>query len=115
MARRKVGESKVVIGNIRDVSGEVNIAAGDIVKNINTIYQHALTAAEEAARGRKIEGKLLAQGVSQFAQNLVAQASQSTEGDNPYKGLLAYNLNEAEIFFGRDEAKKDLLQKRICD
>jgi WD40 repeat protein len=102
-------QSKIKVGNISGVDGEVNIAGRDIVKNIKTIYQRALTAAEDAARARKIEGKLLAQGVSQFAQSLVEQASQSIEGDSPYKGLLAYNLNEAEIFFGRDEAKKDLL------
>jgi hypothetical protein len=35
-----------------DLSGEVNIAAGDIIKNVKTIQQRALTAAEEAARAK---------------------------------------------------------------
>lgn len=105
-----MAQRSVKVRDIKDVSGKVSIAGRDIIKNIKTIYQRALTAAEEAARGRKIERKLLAQGVSLLVQNLSIQAGQSTEGESPYKGLLAYNLNEAEIFFGRKAAKKDLLK-----
>jgi WD40 repeat protein len=105
-----MAQRNVKVGTIKDVSGEVNIAGHDIIKNIKTIYQCAVTAAEEAASERKVEGKLLAQGVSLLAKNLSTQASQSIEGDSPYKGLLTYNLNEAEIFFGRKEAKKALLR-----
>jgi hypothetical protein len=32
MAQRKAGNNKVGVGNITDVSGKVNIAAGDIIK-----------------------------------------------------------------------------------
>jgi len=100
----------VKVGDVKDVNGEVNIAGGNIIKNIKTIYQRTLTATEEAANDRKIEGKLLAQGVSLLVRNLSSQASQSIESGSPYKGLLSYNLNEAEIFFGRNEAKLDLLK-----
>jgi WD40 repeat protein len=105
-----MAQRNVKVRDIKDVSGEVNVAGRDIIKNIKTIYQRALTAAEEAAWGREIETKLLAQGVSLLAQSLSIQASQSTENDSPYKGLLAYSLNEAEIFFGRNKAKNDLLK-----
>jgi WD40 repeat protein len=109
MARRKAVEDKVTTGDIIDISGEVNIAAGDIIKNIKTIHQRALTAAEEATHARKLENRLLAQGIATLVQNLSAQASEGTESDSPYKGLLPYSLNEAEIFYGRDKARKDLL------
>lgn len=65
MPRRKAGDNQVKVGTVTDVSGKVNIAAGDIIKNIKTIHQRALTAAEEAARARKLENKLLAQGSQQ--------------------------------------------------
>jgi WD40 repeat protein len=101
---------KIKVGDISGVSGEVNIAAGNIVKNIQTIYERSLTASEEAAQGREFERQLLAQGVGIFIQNLKNQASQKTGEGGPYKGLLAYNLNEAEIFFGRQQATGDLLK-----
>ena len=104
-----MAQRNLKVGAIKDVSGEVNIAAGDIIKNIKTIHQRALTAAEEAAHARKLESKLLAQGIATLVQNLSAQASEGTESDSPYKGLLPYSLNEAEIFYGRNKAKKDLL------
>ena len=104
MARRNLK-----VGDIKDVSGEVSIAGRDIIKNIKMIYQRALTAAEEAAQARKLESELLARGVGVLAQSLSAQASQGLESDSPYKGLLPYSLNESEIFYGRADAKKDLL------
>jgi len=52
------------IGNISGVDGNVSIAGRDIVNNIKTIYQRALTIAEEAARAHRLEIKLLAQGLS---------------------------------------------------
>lgn len=73
MTRRKADDNKVGVGNITNVSGEVNIAAGNIIKNINTIHQHSLSAAEEAARARKLESKLLARGVSELAWVLLVR------------------------------------------
>jgi hypothetical protein len=71
-------KSNVKVRDIKDASGEVNVAAGDIIKNIKTIYQRALTAAEEAAQTRKLENQLLAQGIAMLVQNLSSQASQGT-------------------------------------
>jgi hypothetical protein len=101
MARRKAGNNKVGVGNITDVSGKVNIAAGDIIKNINTIHQRSLTAAEEAARARKLESKLLAQRASELAWGLASQVSDSLR-----KGLLSYSLNQVGVFYKRNETKR---------
>jgi hypothetical protein len=99
----------VSVGNISDNSGEVNIAGGDIIQNIKTIHQRALTASEEAAQARKLERQLLAQGIGMLMESLSAQASQVGESNAPYKGLLSYGLSEAQMFYGRKKAKKDLL------
>jgi hypothetical protein len=40
--------TSVQVGNIEKISGEVNIAAGNIIKNIRMIYERSLTAVEEA-------------------------------------------------------------------
>jgi WD40 repeat protein len=109
MARRKAVDNQVTVGKISEVSGEVNVAGRDIIKNIHIIHQRALTAVEEAAHGRKLESRLLAQGVATLADGLSAQASEVADSNTPYKGLLSYSLNEAEIFYGRNEAKIDLL------
>ena len=104
--------NSVAIGGISidgELSGEVNIAAGNIIKNVQTIHQRALTAAEEAARARHLESKLLAQGIAALVQNLSIQVSEGTQNSNPYKGLLPYSLNEAEIFYGRNKARRDML------
>src|SRR5688572_21345579 len=112
MPTRKIKSGNQVnmdVGNIQGISGEVNIAAGDIIKNIKIIHQRALTAAEEAVQERRLERELLAQGIATLMQSLAAQASEGIQSDSPYKGLLPYSLNDVEIFYGRNKAKRDLL------
>ena len=104
MARRNI-----TVGAIRGNRGNVNIAGRDLNQTFETIYQRALTAAEEAAQARRLESQVLAQGVGTFVQSLSTLANEGLESESPYKGLLAYGLNEAEIFYGRREAKEDLL------
>ena len=111
--------------SITSISGGVNLDAqrdvnivGDVVgrdkiiQNIQNIDQRARTAAEEAEQARAFEAQHLAQGVSAFAQRLQARAGDSTDADKggPYRGLLEYRLSDAEIFFGRDNAIRELLE-----
>lgn len=102
--------STVQVGDIEKISGEVNIASGNIIKNIRTIYERSLTAAEEEARARSLEGKLLAEGVSSYIQRLQIQAKNERRTSIPYKGLLEYRLAEAESFHGRRQAIESLLE-----
>ena len=51
----------------------------------------------------------MAQGISAFVQRLRSRA-EAVESASPYKGLLEYRLSDAEIFFGRDHAVRELLQ-----
>ncbi|MBM4424710.1 MAG: hypothetical protein FJ030_15215, partial [Chloroflexi bacterium] len=100
----------VTVGGQTSIGGDV-VGRDKIVHNIQNIYQRALTAAEEAAQDRHLEAQRLAHGVSELAQQLQARASDTadTAAGSPYKGLLEYRLGDAEIFFGRDRAVRELL------
>lgn len=102
-----MAQRNVRVGNIGGVSGEVNIAAGNIIKNIQTIYERALSPAETAEKELQIELKELAQGVRGYLERLKQQVIADTTSA-PYKGLEAYTLSDAEVFFGRDQAIRDL-------
>ncbi len=93
------------------IGGDV-VGRDKIIQNIQNIDQRARTAAEEAELARSFEAQRLAQGVSAFARRLQARAGESTDADKggPYKGLLDYRLSDAEIFFGRDHAIRELLE-----
>jgi len=101
------------------VEGDVQTGGGEFVGrdkityNVNSFIERALTAAEAAEQGRQFEAQHLAEGVSAFAQRLqaVASADDVTRAGGPYKGLLAYQLRDADLFFGRDEAIRSLLHK----
>jgi YVTN family beta-propeller protein len=92
------------------IGGDV-VGRDKIINNIQNIVQRALTAAEEADQDRALETKILAQGVSVFAQRLQARASEVAEAGKggPYKGLLEYRLSDAEIFYGRSKAIASVL------
>jgi YVTN family beta-propeller protein len=97
--------------------GDVNVA-GDvvgrdkIVNNIQNIIQRALTAAEEAKTDRELELQELAKGVEAIARRLQGRVAERTvTRGNPYKGLLTYRLNDSELFFGREEAIRDVLNR----
>ncbi len=97
---------------------QLTIGAGDvvgrdkIVTNIQNIYQHALSAVEEAKLAHEFERQELAQGVSAFVNRLQARAGEAADAKTggPYKGLLEYRLSDAELFFGRESAIRELLQ-----
>jgi|GEM_PF-1428529 len=94
------------------ISGDV-VGRDKIVQHITQIYERAKTAVEEAAQAQAAEAKVLAEGVLAVAARLQARASDTaafTE-TNPYKGLLEYRLSDAEFFFGREQAIRELLQQ----
>ncbi len=99
-------------------SAQLTLGAGDVVgrdkiiTNIQLINQRALSAIEEAKLAREFERQELAQGVSAFVSRLQARASEAAvaKTGGPYKGLLEYRLSDAELFFGRERAIRELLQ-----
>ena len=88
MARKKASDNQATDQNVSDAGGKVNIAAGDINQTFNKIHQRGLTAAEEAARARK----LLARGVCKLAWGLAGEVSD--------------NLNQVGVFYERNETKR---------
>lgn len=72
-----------------------------------------IRATETAAGSRAVEDALLARGVGRYAERLRQLASRSGDegAAQPYKGLLAYRLGDADLFFGRDRAITELLDR----
>ncbi len=70
-------------------------------------------AADTAARDRSAERRLLAQGVGRYAERLrqLADGRGAYGSAQPYKGLLAYQLGDAHLFFGRERAISELLDR----
>ena len=79
MAQRKRGSQGVSVGNIRNAMGKVTIASGDIVERLS----------EE-----------------QFSARLTQIASEYQpkpfDGRCPRKGLVVFEEDDAEFFFGRE-------------
>jgi len=75
-------------GNLSEISGEVNIAAGDIYKGFT---------AEQVST-------LLMQITSTFQEK-------KFDGRCPYKGLDVFEEEDAEIFFGREKLVEDLVNR----
>ena len=86
MAQEKDGSTKFVVGNIRDVNGEVTIAGHDIYKGY--------TAEQVSA--------LLTQITTTFQPK-------TFDGRCPYKGLDVFKEEDAELFFGREKLVEDLV------
>ena len=103
----------IEVGDLTSISGTVNVAAGNIVQHINTIHERALSAAENAQKGRELELQVLANGVSRLAQRLreLAEKSDDAIESGPYRGLLEYRLGDAEIFVGRSQAIQELMSR----
>ncbi|NJO00158.1 MAG: hypothetical protein HC875_41625 [Anaerolineales bacterium] len=109
-----ISDSQVKLGDIIvDIKAGGDIVVQDkIIQNITQIQERALTAAEEAQQAHLIVEQRLAEGVKEYAQRLAATAASDTDADagGPYKGLLAYRLSDAELFYGRDQAITRLLR-----
>lgn len=88
MPRRKEFENKVDVGNVRDISGEVNIAAGNIYKGY-TVEQVSLLI-------EQIKSTFRPKGLDRRC---------------PYKGLDVFGEEDADLFFGREKLVDDLVKR----
>ncbi|MEM7032746.1 MAG: hypothetical protein AAF629_24555, partial [Chloroflexota bacterium] len=105
-------------GDIRTGDITTNITGGGdvvgrdkIVNNVTQIKERALTVAEEADKAQEIARQRLAEAVVDYVHRIgeIAADDQDALQGGPYRGLKAYGLSEAEIFFGRDKEMSDLL------
>jgi hypothetical protein len=98
-------------GQVVNITADTYVAGDQVIHNITQIAERALTAAEAAEKARSIAAQRLAEGVRNYALRLHAIATDVTDTTtgNPYKGLQAYRLSDAELFFGRDQAIAALL------
>ncbi|MDQ2692028.1 MAG: WD40 repeat domain-containing protein [Chloroflexota bacterium] len=88
MAQRNADDKRVVIGDVTGISGEVNIAGGDIYKGYT---------AEQVS-------VLLTQITSNFKPK-------PFDGRCPYKGLEVFEEEDADLFFGRERLVDDLISR----
>jgi WD40 repeat protein len=83
-----MAKEQLKVGDLSDISGEVNIATGDIIKGYT---------AEQVAN-------LLTQIQSTFQPK-------PFDGRCPYKGLDAFEEEDADLFFGREKLVADLVAR----
>ncbi|MBE7472068.1 MAG: hypothetical protein DPW09_18805 [Anaerolineae bacterium] len=100
-------------GQVVNITAETYVAGDQVIQNITQLAARALTAAEEAEKAQEVATRRLAQGVRDYAlrlQEIAADESDTATG-NPYKGLEAYRLCDAELFYGRDQVINELLAR----
>jgi hypothetical protein len=69
MVRKKAGEDKVQVGDIHEVSGEVNIAAGDIYKGFTADQVSVLiTQITSTFRPKPFDGRCPYKGLDVFEE-----------------------------------------------
>ena len=78
-----MSRSKVTVGSIKKVSGEVNIAAGDIYKGYTAEQVSVL-----------------------LTQITTTLQPKPFDGRCPYKGLDVFEEEDAEFFFGREQGAR---------
>lgn len=105
-SRYDYNRSNIIVGNIE---GSYN-AIGHGAK---VIINQALSASEALEKQHALENQVLAQAVVDYVRKLHAQIPQQNQlpiQAEPYKSLLPYRLADAPLFFGRDQAKQELLK-----
>ncbi len=100
------GNRSVVIGG--DVSNST------ILNGMNSItysITQSLSEIEVAEQAEALEEKRLAEAISQYVERLKEQVRSSQERGykSPYKPLLAYDIPDSSLFFGRNEYIAQLL------
>src|SRR5215207_10217655 len=79
---------KIGVGEIKDVSGEVNVAGGDIYKGYTPEQVSVL-----------------------LTQITTTLQPKPFDGRCPYKGLDVFEEDDADLFFGRERLVEDLLSR----
>ncbi len=100
-----VTQDKIIIGNIQGSNFAIGTGAKVIINQVRT-------AVEVAKRDNELEQAALAEAVIDYINKLDHQVEQSKDElaeIEPYKALLPYRLADASLFFGRNQAKRDLL------
>ncbi|NJN98302.1 MAG: hypothetical protein HC875_31545 [Anaerolineales bacterium] len=100
-------------GEVVNITAETYVAGDQVIQNITQLAARALTTAEEAEKAQEVITRRLAQGIGDYVLRLqkIAADKSDTAGGNPYKGLEAYRLCDAELFYGRDQAIAELLDR----
>ncbi|NDJ55078.1 MAG: ATP-binding protein, partial [Chloroflexi bacterium] len=106
----KVGGDKIVVGDISGSVAAIGAGAQVIYNNI----ERALTRAEVDDQALAMEEQRLAEALTNYVAHLQRQASQVEDGElsgSPYKSLLAYDIDDAAVFYGRSAAIATMMER----
>ena len=83
----------------------------DITTGAEGLSQRMRATTDENEQKRTVEMQFLAEGVGAYTERLRLLAGRKGHPApaQPYKGLLEYDLDDVDVFFGRDEAIDHLL------
>jgi hypothetical protein len=110
-----IAGSIIAGGDVKNASlistGDISGSYNNIVTGGQLIIKQARSAIEELDREAQLAERRLAEAVVNKVNGYtrLIQKSSSTESHNPYKALLDYKLEDAPLFYGRDEAIAALL------
>jgi hypothetical protein len=105
----KVGGDKITVGDIAGSYAAIGAGAQVIVNQV----QQALSHVAELESSIQVAERRLAEAVGRKIARYteLAGSSQEKDGENPYKALLDYKLEDAPFFYGREDATSILLEK----
>lgn len=104
-----VAGDKIVTGDIRNSVVATGAGAHVVYQNI----ERALTQVQLLEQERIFARRQLAEAVTRYVDDLVqtVRSAEDAVGEgNPYKALLAYDIDDAALFFGRARAKVAMLE-----
>lgn len=97
------------------IVGNMNHTVAAIGRGAQVIYHQALTAADQARAREDFEHEKLATAVGSLIQRLYDQSKKiPATSDSAYKYLLPYEFSDSWRFFGRDEAREEVLAAICC-
>ena len=99
------------------VTGDIHGSYIAIGRGAQVIVQQVLSVAQQAEQRHELEHRLLAESVAGYVDRLRTQVPQleAVNATEPYRSLLPYRLGDAPFFFGRDQAKEELLNSLSSD
>jgi len=122
-AGRDIKGNTIITGSVTIRSDSLSKSDANLSELLNTIKKNVKTrstnSTEFPAKAEVYEDtgtherKRLADAIDTYVGNIKLQvelARKAHDADSPYKALLEYDIRDVSLFFGRDDAIKDLLK-----
>ena len=110
----KVGGDKIVVGDITGTVAAIGAGAQVIYNNV----ERALSEVEISEQSADLEQRRMAEGLRDYVlrlQRRAEQAEQHSEYSSPSKALVEYDIDDAALFYGREQAVNEVLGRLDTD